>query len=142
MSTPELGNAGAGFVPPDIPSRAGVSPIGTTSPNSGSSAATNSSYAPGAYTSGVTPPTTSTSYVFQDTDYQGVVLFNTASAVAVTLNSNVKENFAASVFNIAGWSHHAYDLRRGADKWRQLESCLDLRGRCAGLFRQWSMDSL
>lgn len=97
MSTPQYPGQS---IPPEG-SLTGTSPIGTSSPNSSSSANTNSTYAPGAYTSGVTPQTSATSYTFQDTDYQGVVLFNTSSAIAVTLNSNVKQNFVASVFNVS-----------------------------------------
>ena len=83
-----------------IPSRSGVSPIGTVSPNSGSSANTNSTYAPNAYTSGITDQMAATSYTLQDTDYQGVVIFNTSSAVTVTLNSAVKTNFQATALNL------------------------------------------
>lgn len=81
--------------------RSGVSPIGTTSANSGATAATNSSYAQGAYTSGIAGLDPSvTTYVLNDTDYQGIVRFNTSSAVTVTLNSAVKTNFQASILNI------------------------------------------
>jgi len=83
----------------EIPDRSGVSPIGTTSPNSGATAATNSTYAVGAYTSGITNQTGATSYVVQDTDYQGIIQFNSSSAIAVTLNSNVRPNFSCTILN-------------------------------------------
>jgi hypothetical protein len=82
-----------------IPSREGTSPIGTTSPNTGSTAATNSSYAQGAFASGINTQA-ATSYTVQNTDYQGIVIFNTASAVAVTLNSAVNTNFACTILNL------------------------------------------
>jgi len=81
-------------------SRAGVSPIGTVSPNSGSAGNTNSSYAQNAYTSGINLQGTGTSYTLQDTDYQGIVLFDTSSAISVSLNSAVKTNFQTSILNI------------------------------------------
>jgi hypothetical protein len=83
-----------------FPNRAGVSSIGTSSPNSGSTGNTNSTYGPGAYTSGVTNQGTATAYLVNDTDYQGYVLFNTASPVTVTLNGNVKTNFTCTIANI------------------------------------------
>lgn len=79
--------------------RSGTSPIGTYSANSGATAATNSSYGIGAYTSGVTVKST-TAYKLNDTDYQGIILFNSASDVTVTLNSAVKSNFQATILNI------------------------------------------
>ena len=82
-----------------VDNRPGTSPIGTTSPNSGSVGNTQSTYAPGAYTSGISE-TAGTSYTVQDTDYQGIVLFNTASAIAVTLNSAVRTNFTCTVLNL------------------------------------------
>ena len=81
------------------PSRQGVSPIGTVSPNTSATAATNSTYAQGAFASGISAQT-STSYTVQNTDYQGIVVFDTASAVAVTLNSAVRENFTCIILNI------------------------------------------
>lgn len=82
-----------------IPSRTGTSPIGTSNPNTGSTGNTNSSYSPGAYTSGVNRPS-GTSYTVQNTDYGGIVQFNTASAVSVTLNSSVTDNFVTSIQNL------------------------------------------
>jgi hypothetical protein len=90
------GNAdGGGFA-----GRGGVSPIGTTSPNSGSVGNTNSAYAPGAFTSGVNVQGSATAYTLQNTDYQGLILFNTSSPVAVTLNFALGENFTATSLNI------------------------------------------
>lgn len=85
--------------PTVIPPRSGTSPIGTTSPNSGTAANTNSSYAGGAFTSGVNSQT-ATAYTVQNTDYGGYILFNTASAVAVALNQAVGTNFTTTIFNI------------------------------------------
>jgi hypothetical protein len=84
----------------NIPDRSGVSPIGTSNPNSGSSADTNSTYGIGAYTSGISVQSGTTTYTIQNTDYQGIILFNTASAITVTLNSVVKANFQATILNI------------------------------------------
>jgi hypothetical protein len=84
--------------PANIPSRAGVSPIGTTSPNTGSSADTNSTYAQGAFASGIAQES-GTSYTVQNTDYQGIIQFNNTSAIAVTLNSTVKPNFTCNILN-------------------------------------------
>lgn len=86
--------------PVQIPSRGGVSPIGTVSPNTGSSANTNSTYGQGAFASGITEQTSATSYTVQNTDYQGVIIFNTASAVSVTLNSAVQSNFSSTILNL------------------------------------------
>jgi hypothetical protein len=91
------------FSPP-IAGRSGTSPIGTSSPNSGSSGNTNSAYAPNAFTSGVNvqgpdDPGGGTAYTLQNTDYQGLILFNTASAVAVTLNYALGDNFVATILN-------------------------------------------
>ncbi len=85
--------------PTIIPSRGGTSPIGTSSPNTGSTAATNSSYAEGAFTSGVNTQA-GTSYKLNNTDYLGVVIFNTASAIAISLNSAVGANFTCTVLNL------------------------------------------
>jgi len=82
-----------------VPTRAGISPIGTASANSGSTAATNSTYAPGAYTSGIAS-NAGTTYTLNDTDYQGIIIFNTPSAVTVTLNGAVKTNFQCSILNL------------------------------------------
>ena len=88
-------------IPVGVPnSRAGVSPIGTTSPNSGSTAATNSTYGQDAFTSGISPQGTGTAYTVQNTDYQGIIIFNTSSAIAVTLNQNVQTNFTATILNL------------------------------------------
>jgi hypothetical protein len=83
-----------------VPSRAGTSPIGTTSPNTGSTAATNSTYAQGAFASGVNTQA-SNSYTIQNTDYQGIIIFNTASAIAVSLNSAVEANFTCTILNLS-----------------------------------------
>lgn len=77
------------------------SAIGTTSPNTGSTAATNSSYAPGAYTSGISEQDTATSYELNNTDYQGIIVFNTSSMVMVMLNSAVRDNFQATILNLS-----------------------------------------
>lgn len=82
-----------------IPSRSGTSPIGTTSPNTGSTAATNSSYATGAFSSGVNTQA-GTSYMVNNTDYGGIIIFNTASAIAITLNSAVQANFLCTILNL------------------------------------------
>ena len=79
--------------------RGGVSPIGTVSPNTGSAANTNSTYGQGAFASGIAVES-GTAYTVQDTDYQGIVEFNTASAIAVTLNSAVKANFTCTILNL------------------------------------------
>lgn len=93
---------------PGIPisGRTGTSPIGTSSPNSGAAANTNSAYAPGAFTSGIniqdaTSPGGGTAYTTQDTDFQGLVIFNTASAVTVTLHYAVGTNFTATILNLS-----------------------------------------
>ena len=86
--------------PTPTPSRSGVSPIGTSSPNSGSLANTQSAYAPGAFTSGVNVLGSATTYTLQNTDYQGLILFDTASAVTVTLNYGLGTNFTATILNI------------------------------------------
>jgi hypothetical protein len=88
-----------------IAGRTGTSPIGTSSPNSGAAANTNSAYAAGAFTSGVnvqgpSSPGLGTAYTLTNADYQGLILFNTASAVAVTLNYAVGENFVTTILNI------------------------------------------
>ena len=85
--------------PTIIPSRSGTSQIGTTSPNSGSSANTNSTYGQGAFTSGIALPSVA-SYTVNNTDYQGIIIFNTASAIAVSLNSAVATNFTCTILNI------------------------------------------
>jgi hypothetical protein len=77
------------------------SSIGTTNPNTGAVGNTNSTYGLGAYTSGVNPLSgATTAYTLNDTDYQGFVIFNTASACTVTLNSAVKSNFSAFIVNL------------------------------------------
>ncbi len=83
-----------------IPSRSGTSPIGTTSPNSGSTGATDSTYAPGAFTSGVNSQGSATAYTLNNTDYQGIIIFNTSSAVTVTLNQGVGTNFSSTILNL------------------------------------------
>lgn len=86
-------------VPVVIPTRAGTSPIGTTSPNTGATAATNSTYGQGAFASGIAEMA-GTSYTLQDTDYQGIIIFNTSSAITVTLNQAVATNFVTSILNL------------------------------------------
>ena len=85
--------------PTAIPPRSGVSPIGTTSPNSGATAATNSTYGVGAFTSGISEQS-SASYTLQNTDYQGIIIFDSGATVNVTLNSNVTSNFQATILNL------------------------------------------
>lgn len=82
-----------------IAGRGGTSPIGTTSANTGAAANTNSTYAGGAFASGLNFQT-GTAYTVQSTDYQGVILFNTASPVSVALNSAVGENFTCQIVNL------------------------------------------
>ena len=76
-----------------------MSPIGTTSPNSGATAATNSTYGVGAFTSGISEQS-SASYTLQNTDYQGIIIFDSGATVNVTLNSNVTSNFQATILNL------------------------------------------
>jgi hypothetical protein len=86
----------------DVGSRSSVSPIGTTSPNSGSAANTNSTYAPGAFTTGLAVLDPSiTAYTVQNTDYQGTIQFNTASACTATLNGSVRTNFICQIMNLS-----------------------------------------
>lgn len=103
-SVPEVTVPAIGDQPPqviNIPDRTGVSPIGTTSPNSGSTGNTNSTYAINAFTSGINYlGTSATDYTLQSTDYQGVIIYNTASAITQTLNSAVQTNFSCSVLNL------------------------------------------
>jgi hypothetical protein len=82
-----------------IAGRQGSSPIGTSSPNSGAAANTSSAYAVGAFTSGVNVQGSATSYTVQSTDYQGLIIFGTSSAVAVTLNFGLGENFTTTILN-------------------------------------------
>ena len=82
-----------------IAPRSGVSPIGTTSPNSGATAATNSTYGVGVFTSGISEQS-GASYTLQNTDYQGVIIFDSGATVNVTLNSNVTPNFQATILNL------------------------------------------
>lgn len=89
--------------PPDIDPRSGVSPVGTTSPNSGATAATNSTYGVGAFTSGISTHAGS-SYTLQNTDYQGIIIFDSGATVNVTLNSNVTPNFQATILNLGSGS--------------------------------------
>ena len=86
-------------VPINIPSGAGVSPIGTSSPNSSSTAATNTSYAGGAFTSGV-GVVSANAYTIQNTNYQGTTQFTASGAIAVTLNSAVNQNFTCTLLNL------------------------------------------
>ena len=86
-----------------IPQRSGVSPIGTASANSGATAATNSTYGVGAFTSGISEQS-SASYTLQNTDYQGIIIFASAAAVNVALNSNVTSNFQATILNLGSGS--------------------------------------
>jgi hypothetical protein len=85
--------------PTAIPPRSGVSPIGTTSPNSGATAATNSTYGVGVFTSGISEQA-GASYTLQNTDYQGIIIFDSGATVNVTLNSNVTPNFQATILNL------------------------------------------
>ena len=85
--------------PTAIPPRSGVSPIGTASANSGATAATNSTYGVGAFTSGISEQS-SASYTLQNTDYQGIIIFDSGATVNVTLNSNVTPNFQATILNL------------------------------------------
>ena len=85
--------------PTAIPPRSGVSPIGTASANSGATAATNSTYGVGAFTSGISEQS-SASYTLQNTDYQGIIIFDSGATVNVTLNSNVTSNFQATILNL------------------------------------------
>ncbi|MGO9539627.1 MAG: hypothetical protein ACLPN2_03415 [Terriglobales bacterium] len=81
------------------PGREGVSPIGTASANSGATAATNSTYGVGVFTSGISEQSGS-SYTLQNTDYQGVIIFDSGATVNVILNSNVTPNFQATILNL------------------------------------------
>ena len=85
---------------PSTINRSGVSPIGTVSPNTSAAANTNSSYSQGSFASGINYLGATTSYTLQNTDYQGIVLFNEASAVAITLNSGLTNNFTCVILNI------------------------------------------
>ena len=85
--------------PTAIPTRSGVSPIGTASANSGATAATNSTYGVGVFTSGISEQA-SASYTLQNTDYQGIIIFDSGATVNVTLNSNVTSNFQATILNL------------------------------------------
>ena len=87
------------ILPPIIPPRSGVSPVGTTSPNSGATAATNSTYGVGAFTSGISEQA-GVFYTLQNTDYQGIIIFDSGATVNVTLNSNVTSNFQATILNL------------------------------------------
>lgn len=87
--------------PTVIPSRGGTSPIGTTSPNTGSTGNTNSTYAPDAFASGVNDQGAAAAYTVQDTDYQGIIIFDTASAIAITLNQAVGVNFQTTILNLS-----------------------------------------
>lgn len=84
---------------PLIPQRGGVSPIGTSNPNTGSAANTNSTYGQGAFASGIAEPAV-LFYTLQNTDYQGIVLFDTDSSINVTLNSAVQSNFTCAILNL------------------------------------------
>jgi hypothetical protein len=83
-----------------VSNRAGMSAIGTSSPNSSGTANTNSTYGIGAFTTGINV-VSGTSYTLQNTDYDGIISFNAASAITLTLNSEVQENFKCSVVNLA-----------------------------------------
>ena len=89
--------------PTAIPTRSGVSPIGTASANSGATAATNSTYGVGAFTSGISEQS-SASYTLQNTDYQGIIIFDSVATVNVALNSNVTSNFQATILNLGSGS--------------------------------------
>ena len=92
----EIGEGGGG----GIAGRGGSSPIGTTSPNTGGAGNTASSYGIGAFASGVNIQGDATDYVVQATDYQGLIVFDTGSPVAVTLNYAVGSNFTTTILNI------------------------------------------
>ena len=81
------------------PTLTGKSPTGQTSVNSSATAATQSSYGIDAFISG-TNFQSGASYSVQNSDYNGLVIFNTASVVAISLNSAVTRNFTCSIFNI------------------------------------------
>ena len=93
-------NPDIGIIPIQTAGRIGVAPTGGSSANSSATAATNSSYGKNAYIAGVNPQTSATAYILQDTDYAGTVVFNSASAVAISLNSAVVTNFSCNVMNI------------------------------------------
>ena len=102
MSSPAGAIANTGInrpAPEPVDPRGGVSPIGTTSPNSGSSANTQASYGKGAYTSGVNDQASATAYTVQDYDYQGFVSFSGSSPITVTLNQAVRPNFMTTILN-------------------------------------------
>lgn len=82
-----------------IQGRGGTSPIGTTSANSSADAATGTSYAQGAYTTGVNDLGAATAYSIQDFDNGGIVQFNSPTAATATLNSAVLTNFQCMVNN-------------------------------------------
>jgi hypothetical protein len=81
--------------------RQGTSPIGTSSENSSGTASTNASYGVGAFTSGINYQGTNTAYAVQNTDYQGVIIFNTAATVTLTLNSALVNNFTCTILNLS-----------------------------------------
>jgi len=58
-------------------------------------------YGPNAYPGGVNNQGSATSYVVQDSDFSAWILFETASAVALSLNSNVRRNFYCWVANFS-----------------------------------------
>jgi hypothetical protein len=53
----------------------------------------------GAFTSGISEQA-SASYTLQNTDYQGIIIFDSGATVNVTLNSNVTPNFQATILNL------------------------------------------
>jgi hypothetical protein len=53
----------------------------------------------GAFTSGISEQS-SASYTLQNTDYQGIIIFDSGATVNVTLNSNVTSNFQATILNL------------------------------------------
>jgi hypothetical protein len=59
---------------------------------------TNSTYGVNAFTSGIAEPA-GAAYILQNTDYQGIVQFDTNLPVALTLNSAVRQNFSCDVLN-------------------------------------------
>jgi hypothetical protein len=79
--------------------RSGTSPIGTSSPNSGASANTNTTYGIGAFTTGI-EAVSGTSATLQNSNYDGIVSFTASGAIAVTLNSSVGNNFKCAIANL------------------------------------------
>jgi hypothetical protein len=94
-----MAQAVIGNTPVNISTRSGTSPIGTSSPNTGATAATNSTYAQGAFTSGIVEPSV-LFYTVQNTDYYGIIVFDSSAAINVTLNQAVQTNFTCTILNL------------------------------------------